>query len=384
METLFWVSFLLVAYVYAGYPILLGLWAWVVNRPVRKRLPGPGEPWPAVSVVLAAHDEAQQLRGRLSNLLGQIYPGRLEVIVVSDGSVDDTSEVLAWFGRRIRVIELPRGGKPTALNAGVAAATGDIVVFADARQRFAEDAIVELVANFADPDVGGVSGELILDCEYDDAPTDSTIGGGVGLYWTYEKWLRRQESRVWSTLGATGAIYALRRSLWQPLPAATLLDDVLAPMRAVLAGRRIVFDDKARAFDRVAESGSAESRRKVRTLAGNYQIVRLEPRLLLPFANPVWIQYLSHKLGRLLVPWALLVAFVTSTALVGQSWIYAVALLVQLCFYGLAAFGGWVESKRCAEAERTDEMPATGSSDAEVLPSNGITAISRERRVRAG
>ena len=219
METLFWVSVLLVAYVYAGYPMVLGLWAWIVNRPVRKRVPGPGEPWPAVSVVLAAHDEAQQLRGRIANLLDQNYPGRLEVIVVSDGSEDDTSDVLAWFGDRIRAVELPRGGKPTALNAGVSAATGEIIVFADARQRFAEDAIYELVANFADGDVGGVSGELILDCEYDEAPSDSTIGGGVGLYWKYEKWLRRHESRVWSTLGATGAIYALRRSLWTPLPA---------------------------------------------------------------------------------------------------------------------------------------------------------------------
>ena len=251
-------------------------------------------------------------------------------------------------------------------------------MFADARQRFAEDAIYELVANFADGDVGGVSGELVLDCEYDEAPSDSTIGGGVGLYWKYEKWLRRHESRVWSTLGATGAIYALRRSLWTPLPPATLLDDVLSPMRVVLAGKRIVFDDKAQAFDRVAESGSAESRRKVRTLAGNYQIVKLEPRLLLPVANPVWVQYLSHKLGRLLVPWALLLAFVASAALASRSWFYAVALLVQLCFYGLAAFGGWVESKRCADTGRTDEMPPTGSSGDQVLPSAGIT------RVRAG
>ena len=383
MEALFWFSVLLVAYVYAGYPLLLGLWQRAFPRPVRKRSSSSREEWPAVSIVLAAHDEAQQLHGRLVNLLEQIYPGRLEVIVVSDGSMDDTSAVLERFGTRIRAIELPRGGKPTALNAGVAAATGDIVVFADARQRFAPDAIRELVANFADSDVGGVSGELILDCE-DDATLDSTIGSGVGLYWKYEKWLRRHESLVWSTLGATGAIYALRRSLWQPLPAATLLDDVLSPMRVVLGGKRIVFEDKARAFDRVAETGSAESRRKVRTLAGNYQIITLEPRLLVPILNPVWIQYVSHKLGRLLVPWALLLAFVASTALAVRSWLYAVALLVQLVFYGLAAFGGWVESKRCADSGRTDEMPPTRSSDGQVLPSTGMPAISRERRARAG
>ena len=384
MEILFWVSVLLVAYVYAGYPLLLGLWARTVNRQVRKRVPHAHEQWPSVSVVLAAHDEAQRLHGRIANLLEQTYRGRLEVVVVSDGSEDDTSTVLAWFGQRIRVIELPRSGKPTALNAGVAAATGEIVVFADARQRFAEDAIHELVANFADPDVGGVSGELILDCEYGEGPADSTIGGGVGLYWRYEKWLRRHESRVWSTLGATGAIYALRRSLWRPLPPTTLLDDVLSPMRVVLSGKRIVFDDQARAYDRVAESGSAESRRKVRTLAGNYQIVKLEPRLLIPLANPVWIQYLSHKLGRLLVPWALLVALIASATLAAHSWFYRVALLVQLCFYGLAAFGGWVESRRCAETGRTDELPPSGSAGGGVLPSPGITAISRERRVRAG
>ena len=384
METLFWVSVLLVAYVYVGYPLLLGLWARAANRPVRKRAPRSPQKWPAVSVVLAAHDEARQLHRRVTNILEQTYPGRLELIVVSDGSTDNTADVLAWFGKRIRVIELPRGGKPAALNAGVAVATGEILVFADARQRYADDAIVELVANFADPDVGGVSGELILDCEYDDAPAESTIGGGVGLYWRYEKWLRKHESRVWSTLGATGAIYALRRSLWQPLPAATLLDDVLSPMRVVLTGKRIVFDEQARAFDRVAESGSAESRRKVRTLAGNYQIIKLEPRLLIPFVNPVWVQYLSHKLGRLLVPWALLLALFASVSLASGSWFYAMALIVQLCFYGLAAFGGWVESKRCAEAGRRSEVPPQGSADGQGLPATGITAISRERRVRAG
>src|SRR5687767_5173283 len=302
METLFWIAVLLVAYVYAGYPLLLALWSRAARRPVRPHASNERS-WPAVSVVVAARNEASRLSARITNLLEQTYPRPLEVIVVSDGSTDGTRQALATFGSRIRFMELPRGGKPVALNAGVAAASGEIVVFADARQRFAPDAIASLVANFADPQVGAVTGELILDCEEDSAPPrETTIGGGVGLYWKYEKWLRRHESRVWSTLGATGAIYAMRRSLWEPLPAGTLLDDVLAPMRAVLAGQRIVFDERARAFDRVAESSEAESRRKVRTLAGNYQILRLEPRLLLPFVNPVWAQYASHKIGRLLVP----------------------------------------------------------------------------------
>jgi len=354
MEIVFWTSVLVVVYVYAGYPLLLAAWSAAAGRPVRTREDGDPRGWPPVSVVVAAHNEGARLRARVANLLEQRYPGSLEVIVVSDGSTDATRAALTPFDARLTFVELPRVGKPAALNAGVAAASGEIIVFADARQRFAADAVLRLVSNFADPDVGGVTGELVLDCEIDDG-SGSTIGEGVGLYWRYEKWLRRHESRVRSTLGATGAIYALRRELWTPLPADTLLDDVLAPIRVVLAGRRIVFDERARAFDRAAPDGSAESRRKTRTLAGNYQILWLEPRLLLPVRNPVWLQYLSHKVGRLLVPWALVAALAASAVLAADRWLYFVALILQLGFYGLAALGAWMDAR---ERGRTDELPA--------------------------
>jgi cellulose synthase/poly-beta-1,6-N-acetylglucosamine synthase-like glycosyltransferase len=347
METLFWASILLVFYVYAGYPLLLAIWSGLISRPVAKRCTVPV---PTVSVVLAARDEAERLPARVANLLALMYPTPPEIIVVSDGSTDGAAEVLAPFADRVRLIELPRSGKPLALNAGVAAARGDIIVFADARQRFAANALIELVANFADPCVGAVTGELVLDCEGDSFVSDSNVAEGVGLYWTYEKWLRRRESRVWSTLGATGAIYAMRRALWRPLPAETLLDDVLAAMRIVLDGKRVVFDDEARAFDRVA-NGADESRRKTRTLAGNYQILALEPRLLNPFLNPVWLQYLSHKVGRLVVPWCLVLALISNTPLAFRSWPYRLALLLQLCFYGLAILGA-----RSAHQRPSDQM----------------------------
>jgi cellulose synthase/poly-beta-1,6-N-acetylglucosamine synthase-like glycosyltransferase len=361
MESLFWVSLAVVAYVYVGYPALLAVWARVARRPVRRRTPRDAAEWPAVSVIIAARNEGARLPGRIANLLDQTYPGPLDIIVVSNGSHDGTAGALSQFADRVRLIELPDGGKPLALNAGVEIARGSILVFADARQRFSRDAILHLVENFADPAVGGVTGELILDCEQEqDDPADSTVADGVGLYWRYEKWLRRHESSIRSTLGATGAIYALRRELWQPLPAATLLDDVLAPMRAVLKGYRIVFDERARAFDRTAPDGSVESRRKVRTLAGNYQILAIEPRLLLPGTNPVWVQYLSHKIGRLLVPWALVCAFVASVALASNGWFYTLALALQVGFYALAAIGGWIEARDRQSPSRPigrDDLP---------------------------
>ncbi|HXW08856.1 MAG TPA: glycosyltransferase family 2 protein [Vicinamibacterales bacterium] len=382
MELVFWASVFCVAYVYVGYPLLLAAWSVVAGRIVRKQRPREaGAAWPDVSVVLAARNEAARLRDRLTNLLGQDYPGHLEIIVVSDGSSDDTAAAVASFGDRVRLIELPRGGKPRALNAGVAAARGELVVFADARQRFAPDAISHLAANFTDPAVGGVTGELVLDCEDRADDLDSTMADGLGLYWKYEKWLRRHESRIGSTLGATGALYAVRRELWRPLPEETLLDDVLAPMRIVLGGKRVVFDDRARAYDRVSADGPSEARRKTRTLAGNYQILALEPRLLVPLVNPVWWQYCSHKLGRLIVPWALLAALVASAVLAPQSWFYLLALIVQLGFYGLAAFGAWTERTR---ARPVDEPAGGNQPDRAAYDRAGLPHMSGGTRVKAG
>jgi cellulose synthase/poly-beta-1,6-N-acetylglucosamine synthase-like glycosyltransferase len=303
---------------------------------------------------------------------------------------------------------VPRGGKSLALNAGVARARHEILLFADARQVFASDAMRELVAPFADPTVGAVTGELLLDAEspcrrtgadrrrsarsaarvvrrrgLDDVEAGRTIGSGpdrrggtdrrrtlrstiadgVGLYWKYEKQLRRLESAIDSTLGATGAIYAMRRALYRPLPADTLLDDVLTPMRVVLAGYRVVFNERARAFDRAAMDADAEVRRKIRTLAGNYQILALEPRLLSPRRNRVWLQYLSHKVGRLVVPYAMLAMFAASLVLAATHPFYLVVLGAQIGLYLLAGCGALIEYRarladgRFAARQRTLPPP---------------------------
>jgi cellulose synthase/poly-beta-1,6-N-acetylglucosamine synthase-like glycosyltransferase len=349
MRIVFWSAVALVAWVYVGYPLLVAAWAALRPRAWRR-----AEYLPPVSIVIAARNEEARLPGRLENLLALDYPlDRLEVVVVSDGSTDRTAaivEVLARFSRAdVRLIERPAEGKAAALNAGVAAARHDVLVFADARQRFARGALKALVSSFADPDVGVVSGELVLDCEA--GHTDSTAADGVGAYWRYEKWMRMKETCIGSMLGATGAIYAMRRRAWQPLPTGTILDDVLAPMRAVLAGWRAVFEPAARAFDVTAPDTKTEQRRKTRTLAGNWQILALEPRLLLPWANPVWLQYVSQKVGRLLVPFALVAAVGSAFALAPASRIAMIALVAQAVFYALAGYGAWLD--RTAESTRT-------------------------------
>jgi poly-beta-1,6-N-acetyl-D-glucosamine synthase len=390
MTALFWVSCAMVVYVYVGYPALLAIWSRL--RP--RRIAADHAERPGVSIVIAARNEASRLAGRLDNLLQLEYPeARRQIVVVSDGSTDNTLAVLQRYRRVVDVVSVKGGGKALALNAGVARATHEILVFADARQVFAPDALVELTAPFRDARVGVVTGELLLDAESSGrrAATadrrrntgnirgaraerrcgaerrrtiESTIADGIGLYWRYEKHIRQMESTIGSTLGATGAIYAIRRSLWVPLPAETILDDVLTPMRAVLAGYRTVFNAKARAFDCTAPTAHAEMSRKVRTLAGNYQILRLEPRLLLPWRNPVWLQYVSHKIGRLVVPYVLVALAVSSVSLAGRSVVYMTALVGQCAFYLLAAYGAWLDRRDQIVASRATPLPAMWQTDA--------------------
>ena len=396
MASVFWLAFALVAFVYAGYPLLLHLYARI--RGQRSEAGGREDQLPTVSFVIAARNEGRRVLGRVENIEQLDYPaGKRQIVLVSDGSTDDTGEIFSRLraeGRAI-AIELREGGKARALNCGAAFATGDLIVFADMRQGFAPDALRALVAPFADPRVGAVSGELVLNGEARDrrseeerrlmderrrnddrraalrrdspgqrrsrrrwaarrAALDSTIADGVGLYWRYEKQIRRDESAAGSVVGATGAIYAMRRSLWQPLPPDTILDDVLTPMRVVMAGYRVVFEERACAFDRTASDSNAEGRRKLRTLAGNYQLLWLEPRLLLPWCNPAWLQFVSHKVGRLLVPYALPLLFVLSFLLARHSPFYAALFAAQGAFYLLAAYGAWLEqATHTAPAGRT-------------------------------
>jgi len=329
-ETIFWVSLAFISYVYFGYPLLLRLWSWTFPRRVNK-----GKYEPSVSLIIAAHNERETIARKLVNCLELEYPReKLQILVSLDGPSDGTENIVwRYAARGIDVVYCSdHKGKAAAINRAVEEAGGEVLVFADARQRLDVLAIRELVANFRDPAIGVVSGALILQ---DDRGRESS--DGVGIYWRYEKWLRSQESRIHSILGATGAIYAIRRALFQPIPEGTILDDVAIPMQAVLCGWRSVYDPAARAYDRVSESAEEEYQRKVRTLTGNYQLIAGMPRLLVPWRNPVFLQFVSHKVGRLLVPYFLISLFISNIFLLHG--FYAAVFSVQAVWYVLAFAG---------------------------------------------
>ena len=328
----FWGSVLLLAYTYFGYPLLI--WLWGRRRP-RAVLSAPIKP--RVTLLVIAYNEAARVAHRLANLLALDYPkDRLHIVFASDGSTDGTAECAKRFaGGRAEVVDCRiRRGKTAVLNEMVPVARGEVVVLADVRQRFAPEALRALVAPFADPTVGAASGELVL-AEDGRGPA---VGAGVGFYWRYEKLIRRSEGLVDSTIGATGAIYAIRRRLFEPIPDDTILDDVLIPMRIARRGYRILFEPDARAYDHVAKTAAEEFRRKVRTIAGTFQLLTREPWLLSPGQNRLWFQTLSHKGLRLLGPLLLGVAFLANLALVAEP-LYRGTLAAQTLFYA-AALGG--------------------------------------------
>ena len=326
MKLLFWSCAFLIIFTYAGYPICAYLRARFWPRPVRR-----ASIFPRVTIVLAVHNEEKNLPSKLLNLAALDYPAdRLEMIVVSDGSTDETNRIVgAWqnSGRRAVIVPEHRG-KANALNHGIAEAPGEIICFTDARQKIASDGLKNLVANFADPSVGCASGELIL---REDRKTSSS--DGVGLYWRLEKNIRNWEGLAGSTVGTTGAFYAVRKELFLPLPEGTILDDIYVPLQVARQSRRVVFDPKAVAWDDFTPSPKQEFRRKVRTLTGNYQLLQLAPWVLTS-ANPLRVQLVCHKLLRLLVPLAL-VGLLVSTFWIRQG-VYEIALVLQIVLYALA------------------------------------------------
>lgn len=328
----FWLFFGLLLYVYVGYPLVAG-----ARAGLRSREPRVGALEPTVSIVVVAYNEGPRIESRLENLLALDYPPhRLEIIVGSDGSTDDTVErARKYADAGVTVKALPRRrGKPAVLNGLVRRARGEIVVFADARQQFDRATLRALVANFADPQVGAVSGELILQ-----APAGAaTAGRGAAFYWHYEKYIRSAESSYDSTVGATGAIYAVRREMFEPIPEDTLLDDVLIPLRIVRKGYRVVFEPRAKAYDCTPPTAQHEFARKARTIAGNFQLFSRERWLFDPRQNRLWFETISHKALRLTLPLLHVGLFAANAGLAGTQ-PYQWLLAGQVAFYAAALAG---------------------------------------------
>jgi len=335
MKLLFWFSLALVAYAYFGYAIWLWLQARLWRRPVCKR-----PIFPDVTIIIAAHNEETNLPAKLENLRRLEYPrDRLQIVVVSDGSTDRTATILREQAVTILPIILDQpNGKAFALNQAVMHATGEILVFLDVRQIVEPKAVAELVSCFADSKVGAVSGELVLQ-----AGGNGRSPQGLDIYWKIEKAVRKLESASGSMVGVTGAIYAIRRELYVAIPSGTILDDVFVPVNVVRMGKRVIFQPSAIAYDQLFVQKGKEFSRKIRTLTGNYQLLKIAPWLLSP-TNPLFFRFISHKLLRLLVPLLLVLMLVGSAASIGA--FYRDVFWCQIAFYLLAAVGGLSQSAR--------------------------------------
>lgn len=322
MTICFLVAGATIGYILIGWPLLLGLLSNLWPRAIHKHF----EPR-TVTIIIPAYNGEAYLARKLDSVVALDYPRNLlQIVVVSDGSTDHTVEVAESY-TGVEVMRLPRGGKCAALNAAIPKATGEILFLTDVRQEIDPQSVRYFVACFADPKVGVVSGELRI-------RQGSTTGANdVGLYWRFETWIRNRLSDLDSMFGATGPFYCLRRSLAVPVPGDILLDDMYLPLSAFFRGYRCIVEDRAVAWD-VPTSVSTEFVRKVRTLAGNYQLLRYYPQLLSPIGNRMWLHYVSYKLGRLLLPWFLILAAI-STFFLPSPWM-AIALSIQALVYALA------------------------------------------------
>ena len=335
MSTLLVIAIATVGYTYLGYPLLIAL----LTRFRRPRPLPRGGSTPTVSVLVPVYNGARYLPEKLRSLLEMDYPeDRLEIIVYSDGSDDESCEIVAGVAAedpRVRLLRsAKRLGKPTALNEMMRVATGEVLLLTDVRQPVVPGALRALVDELEDPSVACVSGNLVL-----------RGNTGAGIYWRYENWLRQKEAGLRSMLGATGPIYAIRAADMVHVPEDVILDDMWIPMRLRLMGRRNAFAEAAIAYDDAFEN-EREFGRKVRTLAGNFQLLFLLPALLNPLRNPSFFEFFSHKILRLAGPFVLVALLASSAAAAtadlaapgaGHALIVAI-LVLQLCFYLLALF----------------------------------------------
>jgi cellulose synthase/poly-beta-1,6-N-acetylglucosamine synthase-like glycosyltransferase len=335
---LFWLSASGVLYSYAGYPVIVFVLARLFGRRRSKLEASMNAEVPSVSLIIAAHNEASVIEVRIRNALLMDYPKeRLEIVVASDGSTDETATIACRFERQgVRLIDnIARRGKATVLNSAVPSLSGEIVILSDANTLMDPQAARSLVRWFEDPQIGVVCGRLILN--------DPVSGKNVdSLYWRYETFLKRNESRLGALLGSNGAIYAIRRNLFCPIPDQTIVDDFVIPLFSRLRfGCQIVYDERATAEEESAPDMSTEFERRARIGAGGWQAIGILWRLLNPARGWIAFTFFSHKVLRWLCPFFMLLMLTTNLLLLGSPW-YLQVLYFQLALYMLAFAGARV------------------------------------------
>ncbi len=328
-QIIFWGAALALLYVYLGYPALLVFFA-----PLRRqRKPGLGYT-PTISVLIAACNEEANIRQKLEQTLQLEYPpDKIEVLVLSDGSQDRTDEIVTQFpDPRVRLVRIPqRRGKTNAQNEGVKQAKGEVLIFSDATTIYHPQALMYLAANYQDPVVGAVSGRY----QYFDPEKNSPTGMGTIAFWNYENNIKVKQSRISTLTGCCGCIYSVRKSMYTEL-APDVISDLVQPLRAIQKGGRVVFEDRALAYEQTTESTGEEFAMRVRVITRGMRGLLSVPELLKPWKYP-WIafQLFSHKILRWMVPLFLLLLLAGNTALAGQPY-FRILLVLQLCFYAVA------------------------------------------------
>lgn len=338
-QTLFWVSLGLLVYTYAAYPVLLWLFAPLFR--FRSRF-DEGQT-PAVALLIAAHNEQDVIAQKIDNALKLDYPShRIEIWIGTDACTDRTDEILSGYGNKIRVVRFSvRQGKSAILNQLVERTSAEIIIFSDANTFFAPEAVRKLVRHFADSRIGGVCGRLTLQGE-----TPSVLGQWEKGYWEFESRVKALEGKVGRVMGANGAIYAIRRKLYRPIPLDRLLmDDFFITLSVLTAGYRVIFEPWAKASESTSALDKGEYSRKVRIARANFNFLWLRPGIFTMRDIGLGLLFTSHKLIRWFAPFLLISALISNLVVVRTGMIYATAFGCQITLYLIALLGALLRKR---------------------------------------
>lgn len=333
MTSMYWFSIVALVYIFLGYPLMLLVIARFSAAKKDTNVEKLADnDLPTVEIIVVVRNVETIIKDKIESLQALDYPTeKIGIVFVSDNSEDNTVSVIKGLkSNRINCIDNQfKSSKSACLNQAIALSKAEILFMTDARQKHESSSLRHLVSHFKNEEVGAVSGELILM-----DPDTNEFSQGMDAYWRYEKMIRAAESKIASVPGVTGAVYAMRRSAYRPIPDETLLDDVLIPMNMVLEKKTVLFDSNAHAYDIPSEDPKREKIRKTRTLAGNWQLLELRPSLLNPFKNGIFVQFISHKILRLFAPFLLVLLFVSNAFLI-DSLFYLITFVTQVIAYVL-------------------------------------------------